>query len=309
MVDYEKGKYLNSRKDNLGAIIKDLRGQALLIKEIDSEKDTLIDSLDNLKKTTVMVDAQCLLSHVDGSSVYTSNINISIQFNKNVDILLFTKDITPGKQLIFKIKLARDIKEIETDNYLWESKINNLSPEGAYNLVGAIKDALERANSTSSALVLDNKLAEEFNKFDQRLKDGDKAVLDEIVDFYRSIPYDNAKKMEFYKWLQNHQSALAAKAQFKIGLDWKMVVPELVAIAKEEGSYGNPYSAARQLYEVVSQKTLAGLTNVPQEVIHEAEKAWQENPGLTHFLDLVTLPAFPMVKEGKKPGYLVIVRH
>src|SRR3989339_1863896 len=162
MVDYEKWKYLNSRKDNLGAIIKDLSGQALLIKEIDSEKDTLIDSLNNLKKTTVMVDAQCLLSYVDGSSAYTSNINISIQFNKNGDILLFTKDNTPGKQLIFKIKLARDIKEIETDNYLWESKINNLSPEGAYNLVGAIKEALERANISSSPLVEDSQLAKGF---------------------------------------------------------------------------------------------------------------------------------------------------
>ncbi len=173
----------------------------------------------------------------------------------------------------------------------------------------AIIKILRESQGSGLDLVLDNKLAEEFNKFDQRLRDGDRAVLDEIVDFYKGIPYGNAKKMKFYKWLQNHQSALAAKAQLKVGLDWKMVVPELVAIAKGESSYGNPYSAARQLYELVSQKTLGGLTNVPQEVIREAEKAWQENPGLTHFLAPVTLPAFPMVKESKKPGYLVIVRH
>ena len=59
---------------------------------------------------------------------------------------------------------------------------------------------------------MNEKWVEEFNKFDQKLKDGDKAVLDEIVAFYNGIPYGNAKKMEFYKWLQNHQSALAAKS-------------------------------------------------------------------------------------------------
>ena len=175
-------------------------------------------------------------------------------------------------------------------------------------LESTIKTLREKQGS-DSPLVEDEKLAEEFNKFDQRLKDGDKAVLDEIVDFYENISGGHAQKMEFYKWLQNHQSALAAKAQLKIGLDWIVVVPELVAIAKGESSYGNPYSAARQLHELAFQYTLGGLTNVPREVIFEAEKAWQENSGLTHFLAPVTLPEFPIVKEGQKPGYLVIERH
>ena len=173
-------------------------------------------------------------------------------------------------------------------------------------------DALN-ATKSSSAVEGNNKWVEEFNQFDQRLKSGDEKVLDEIVNFYNASTNDNVKKWEFYKWLQNHQSVLAAKAMPRIGLCWEGIVPELTAIVKGESDYGNPYAAARQLHELFFQGTIGGLEAPPQVVVEAAQNVWrlygQEFMGYVYPLYAFLNVKFPTVEEGEKPGKLVILRH
>ncbi len=173
--------------------------------------------------------------------------------------------------------------------------------------------SLNAAKSSSAAVEkAENKWAGEFNKFDQRLKAGDEKVINEIVNFYNGIINDGIKKWEFYKWLQNHQSALAAKVMPRIGLCWEGIVPELTAIVKGESGYGNPYAAARQLHELFFQGTIGGL-EAPQAVVEEAQNVWrrygQEFMGYVYPLYAFLNAKFSTVEEGKKTGKLVIVRH
>ncbi|MFH1440602.1 MAG: phosphoglycerate kinase [Candidatus Omnitrophota bacterium] len=141
-------------------------------------------------------------------------------------------------------------------------------------------------------------------RFDQRLKQGNAAVVDEIKEYNSKLRVDERQLV--YEWLQHHESVLAAGALAGIGFNWGGIVQELKG--KIEGKIdANPRAAARQLEEIAVEGTYAGLV-VPDDVRSQAERVWKENSQFKKLTKYLLLPKMPEL-SAKQAGVLMLVRH
>jgi len=215
-----------------------------------------------------------------------------------------------------KIKEAMNFRKVEGKYYITFTGFMMIAEKSS--------DAIEDEGAAASPVDDSAGHSEILSLFDERLKQDDETVIDEIVKAYQRIPKGDPGRQRFYEALQRHQSRLAAKVLKAIGINWDGVVQYLVDVATGTRKISNPRSAARQLVEIVDNESFGGLkltdihdnevygglTNeIGAMLIRQATEALRAKTGIRDLTNQIAVPSFPEVKAGTEPGKFVILRH